>query len=133
MSVQEPVRSSAVVETSVPFFGCAREYELLLRRVEERVREVLLSGQVLQGPEVIKFELEVARITGREHAIAVGSGTDALFFALRSLGIGVGDEVLVPDLTFIASISAVLRCGAKPVFVDVNNSCNLDLRRAVEK
>jgi dTDP-4-amino-4,6-dideoxygalactose transaminase len=129
----ELVRGAPQYEESIPFFGCAREYELLSDSVGRCIQEVLQSGRVLQGPEVANLEAALTGITARRHAVAVGSGTDALFFALQALGIGEGAEVLVPDLTFIASVSAILRCGAKPIFVDIDESCNLDLRRAAEK
>jgi dTDP-4-amino-4,6-dideoxygalactose transaminase len=125
--------SQEVDQLAIQFFGCAREHGTLSVRIEKRISEVLASGKVPQGPEVGSFEEELTKLTARKYAVAVGSCTDALFFALRALGIGRGVEVLVPDLTFIATISAVLRCGATPVFVDVDASCNLDLRRATEK
>jgi perosamine synthetase len=80
-----------------------------------------------QGPFVRKFEQEFARRIGVPHAIATSSGTTALHLALLALGIGPGDEVIVPDLTFAASINAVLYCGASPVLVDVDRETwNID-------
>ena len=79
------------------------------------------------GPEVDKFEKEFARVTGSNHAVAVNSGTAALHLALRMLGVGPGDLVVVPSLTFIGSVSPILFQGAKPVFVDSETSSwNLD-------
>ncbi|NNF64826.1 MAG: DegT/DnrJ/EryC1/StrS family aminotransferase, partial [Acidimicrobiia bacterium] len=72
----------------------------------------------------------VARLTGRRYAAAVGSGTDALFFSLRAAAVGPGDEVLVPDFSFVASASAIVRAGAVPVFVDIGDDFNLDLASA---
>lgn len=114
----------------IPFFANAREWALLRDRLLPEVEAVLASGRVLQGPGVAAFEGELAAWTGRGHAVALGSGTDALAFALLAAGIGPGDEVLVPAFTFIATASAVLRVGARPVFGDVDDDGLLDLDRA---
>src|SRR5262249_26811799 len=73
-----------------------------------------------KGPYVEKFEDEFGRFVGTRHAVAVSNGTVALHLALAALGVGPGDEVIVPDLTFAATINAVLYCGATPVLVDVD-------------
>ncbi len=91
------------------------------------IKEVLESGRLVQGPKVEAFEKAFAAYLGRKHAIAVGSGTAALQVALMAHGIGKGEEVIVPPLTFFASASTVLQAGAKPVFSDVDRSSyNLD-------
>jgi perosamine synthetase len=82
--------------------------------------EVLRSGMLVQGAEVSRFEALVATRTARKHAIAVANGTTALELALAVLGVGTGDEVLVPDLTWPSPAHAVIRAGALPVFVDVD-------------
>jgi perosamine synthetase len=84
------------------------------------VRECLQRNQLSQGPMVARFEREFAEWLGVKHAIAVTSGTTALHLALVTLGIGPGDEVLVPDLTFVATANAVSYTGAVPVLVDVD-------------
>ena len=84
------------------------------------VAEVVESGFVSSaGPMVAKFESAFAGFLGVEHALATNSGTSALHLALLALGVGPGDEVIVPDFTMIATVNAVLYCGATPVFVDV--------------
>ena len=80
---------------------------------------VLRSGWVGQGPETVAFEKELATFVGAKHAIAVNSCTSALFLALKALGIGPGDEVIVPSLTWCSTANAVLYVGATPVFCDV--------------
>ncbi len=91
------------------------------------VRQVLQSGWVSQGPTSIKFEQEFARRMDMPHAVSASSCTTALHLALAALGVGLGDEVLVPDFTFPASANAVLYVGAKPVFVDIDpQTYNLD-------
>ncbi len=86
------------------------------------VSAVLRSGQMAQGQVVAEFEAEFATLCGTREAIAVNSGTAALFVALAAHGIGPGDEVIVPPFSFIATANAVLMAGAKPVFVDVRAS-----------
>lgn len=87
---------------------------------ERAVVEVLRSGWVTQGPRVAEFETRFAQAVGAEEAVAVSSATTALFLSLHALGIGAGDEVVVPSLTFIASVNAIVHAGATPVFVDVD-------------
>lgn len=84
------------------------------------VAEVLQQGLLTGGPQVAAFERELAEATGAAHALVVSSGTAALHLALLAAGIGPGDEVMVPALTFAASANAVLHCGARPCFVDVD-------------
>ena len=86
----------------------------------EAVAEVLRSGNYVSGQRVRKFEEAFAKYIGTEYAIAVNSGTAALHIALQALDIGPGDEVIVPPLTFFATVSSVLYVGAKPVFADID-------------
>lgn len=81
---------------------------------------VMRSGMLAQGPVTAAFEEEFAAFTGTSHAVAVNSGTAALHAALKALGIGPGDEVIVPSFTFIATATAVSMCGAVPVFADID-------------
>ena len=88
---------------------------------EERaaVDAVLASGGLAQGPQVAAFEQEFAEVVGGRECVAVNSGTSALHMALIALGIGAGDEVIVPSFTFAATANAVALAGATPVFVDI--------------
>jgi perosamine synthetase len=86
--------------------------------IEAAVR-VLRSGMVVQGPEVAAFEDEFADLVEGRHCVAVNSGTSALHLSLLALGIGPGDEVIVPSFSFAASANAVRLVGASPVFVDI--------------
>jgi perosamine synthetase len=91
------------------------------------IREVLESGQLTMGVKVAELEALLAAAAGTEHAVAVSSGTAALHVAVLSLGIGPGDEVLVPAYTFPATANVVALAGAKPVLVDVDPvTMNLD-------
>ncbi|HEX6871394.1 MAG TPA: aminotransferase class I/II-fold pyridoxal phosphate-dependent enzyme, partial [Micromonosporaceae bacterium] len=87
--------------------------------IEAAVR-VLRSGMVVQGPEVAAFEREFSELVGGRHCVAVNSGTSALHLALMAIGIGRGDEVIVPSFSFAASANAVRLVGAEPIFVDID-------------
>lgn len=84
------------------------------------VSAVLDSDRITQGPAVEAFEAALCDATGAREAVAVSSGTSALQVALLAHGVGPGDEVIVPSLTFLATANAVLLCGARPVFADVD-------------
>jgi dTDP-4-amino-4,6-dideoxygalactose transaminase len=96
----------------------------------DAARRAILSGWVTQGPEVAAFESEFANFVGADHACAVSSCTAALHLALVALGVGEGDEVIVPSHSYIATANAVRYVGASPVFVDIEaNGFNLDPTR----
>jgi len=88
-----------------------------MRRAVERV---LSSGRFVKGEENARFEEEFARYTSVRHAVAASSGTAALHLAVEALGLRAGDEVLVPSFSFFATVSPLLRLGARPVFVDID-------------
>jgi dTDP-4-amino-4,6-dideoxygalactose transaminase len=112
----------------VPLCDLQPQYQQLKGEIESAVNRVLASGQVILGPEVAAFEREVAAYCGAGYAVGCGSGTDALSLALHGLEIGPGDEVIMPPFTFFATAGSVLRCGAKPVFVDIEpDSFNMDV------
>ena len=97
------------------------------RDEEREVIGVLRSGWVVQGPRVESFENEIAKYIGAKYAVATSSCTTALHLALLLLGVGPGDEVIVPSFTFIATANSVLCTGATPVFADVaKDTYNLD-------
>ena len=118
---------------TIPFFAGEREWAALGPELLDAMAGALAGGRSLQGEPVAAFEADLAAFTGRRHAIAVGSGTDALAFALVAGGIGPGDDVLVPAFSFIATASCVLRAGARPVFADVDDDGLLDLDDAAAK
>jgi perosamine synthetase len=103
----------------------------------QAVLEVLRSGRLALGPKAREFEELMANYIGVKYAVAVNSGTSALHILVRALGIGPGDEVLVPSFTFSASVNAILYERATPVFVDIEpETYNLDpedLERKITK
>jgi dTDP-4-amino-4,6-dideoxygalactose transaminase len=105
---------------SVPLFATKPVLEPLLAEVAERQKAVLEGGRYILGPEVEAFESEFADYLGVAHCVGVANGTDAITIALRALGVGPGDEVIVPALTFYASVEAVINAGATPVLCDVD-------------
>lgn len=106
--------------TPVPLFATREALASLIDEVAARQRAVLESGRYVLGPEVEAFEREFAAFTGVRHCVGVANGTEALTIALRALGVGAGDEVVVPALTFYATAEAVVNAGAVPVFCDVD-------------
>ncbi len=105
---------------AVPLFDTSTPLAPLRERLHAKALEVLDGGRYILGPEVTAFEREFADYLGAGHAIGVANGTDALTLALRALGVGPGDEVVVPSFTFYASAEAIPPTGARPVFCDVD-------------
>jgi dTDP-4-amino-4,6-dideoxygalactose transaminase len=95
----------------------------------EEVKKVFLSGWLTQGPYVEKFERKVAEYVKAKHAVAVTSCTTALYLCLKALGVRQGDKVIVPDFTFPATANAVVELGGRPILVDVDENCGLDLNQ----
>ncbi|MGY1703689.1 DegT/DnrJ/EryC1/StrS family aminotransferase [Geodermatophilus sp. SYSU D00697] len=104
----------------VPFLDLRAAHAELQADLDDAALRVLRSDRVLLGPELAAFEQRWADHVGAAHAVGVGSGLDALTLGLRALGVGPGDEVLVPSHTFVATWLAVVHAGAQPVPVDVS-------------
>jgi dTDP-4-amino-4,6-dideoxygalactose transaminase len=104
----------------VPLFDPIASQAPLRADIRAAVHRVLDSGHFILGPEVEAFETEFAAYLGAGHAIGVANGTEAITVALRALGVGPGDEVVVPSFTFWASAEAIPPTGATPVFCDVD-------------
>lgn len=97
------------------------------KKEEKVIIEVLRSGWVTQGPKVEEFEQAICQYTGAKYAVAVTSCTTGLFLCLKLLGVGKGDEVIVPSYSFIATANVVVHAGATPIFVDINpQTYNID-------
>jgi dTDP-3-amino-3,4,6-trideoxy-alpha-D-glucose transaminase len=104
----------------IPLFDTSTPVAALREELRAAVDRVLDSERYILGPEVSAFEREFADYCGAEHAIAVANGTEAITIALRAMGVGPGDEVVVPSFTFYASAEAIPPTGAKPVFCDID-------------
>jgi dTDP-4-amino-4,6-dideoxygalactose transaminase len=105
--------------TPVPLLDVDRGNRPIRDEILLELAKVVDSGRFLHGPQVHQFEAEMAERVGVSHAIGCASGSDALLLAMMALGIGPGDEVILPSFTFFATASAVTRLGGEPVFVDV--------------
>jgi UDP-2-acetamido-2-deoxy-ribo-hexuluronate aminotransferase len=111
----------------IPFIDLKSQYAALKSDIDARIAAVLDHGAYIMGPEVRELEEQLAEFAGAKHAVAVSSGTDALLVALMAAGVGPGDAVFVPALTFTATAEVILVAGATPVFVDVDpKTCNID-------
>src|SRR3954465_1706236 len=107
---------------AVPLFNTAAPLAALDGEIRAKVNAILDAGVYVLGPEVRAFEAEFAAYVGTREAVGVANGTDALLLALRALGVGPGDEVIVPSFTFYASAEAIPHTGARPVWCDVDPS-----------
>lgn len=112
--------------TLVPFVDLKAQFRTLRPEIVPRIMEVMEDATFILGPDVARFEENFASYIGARHCVGVESGTAALQFALEALGIGAGDEVIVPANTYIASALAVSAVGAKPVLVDVDQNYLID-------
>ena len=113
---------------NVPLLDINRSNQIHRDEFIEALTEVVDSGRFLFGPDVVALEEEVARYSESDHAIGCASGSDALLLALMALGIGPGDEVIVPSFTFFASVSCITRLGATPIFADIRpDTFNVDV------
>ena len=108
--------------TPIPLFDLRAPLEPLHGRLMEAAERVLSTRAFILGPEVEAFESEFAAYLGVDHVVGVANGTDAITIALRAMGVGPGDEVIVPAFTFYASAEAIPPTGARPVFCDVDPS-----------
>ncbi|BAY80197.1 Cys/Met metabolism pyridoxal-phosphate-dependent enzyme (plasmid) [Nostoc linckia NIES-25] len=111
----------------IPYINLKSQHAALKSELLAAVGEVLDDGNFILGEQVAEFEHQFAQLCGVRYAIGVNSGTDALIFALKALGIGSGDEVITVPNSFVASASCICVLGAKPVFVDVGDDYNIDV------
>lgn len=118
----------------IPLCDLQGQYRELRAQLEEAACRVLASGQVILGPDVAALEKDIAEYCGAAHAVGCASGTDALLLAVQALEIGPRDEVILPPFTFFATVGAICRSGAQPVFADIDpHTYNLDPTQVEDK
>jgi dTDP-4-amino-4,6-dideoxygalactose transaminase len=122
----------SVARMTIPLFDTPGLVEELRPELDERMRAVVDSGQFILAERVEAFEREFAHYLGVRHVVGVANGTDALTIALRALGVGPGDDVVVPSFTFYASAETVAALGATPVFCDVDEDTLVVTAETVE-
>ncbi|AIF47928.1 DegT/DnrJ/EryC1/StrS family aminotransferase [Dyella japonica] len=114
----------------IDFIDLRQQQTLIRDRIDEGIARVMAHGQYILGPEVAELEDKLAEYAGARFCISVANGTDALQIALMTLGIGPGDEVMVPGFTHISTAEVVVLLGAKPVYVDIDPcTYNLDVHQ----
>jgi dTDP-4-amino-4,6-dideoxygalactose transaminase len=119
--------TSRTIEPAFPFLDLKAQFTSIEHEVVDSVLKTLKTQQFILGPEVEAFESEIAAWNSSRAAIACASGSDALLLALMALGIGPGDEIITTPFTFVATVTAIVRLGATPVFVDIDpDTFNLD-------
>jgi dTDP-4-amino-4,6-dideoxygalactose transaminase len=104
--------------SNIPLVDLTVQHEQIAAEVRRGFEEVIASSSFVLGEQVATFEREFARFCGVAHCVGVANGTDAVELALRAVGVGHGDEVILPANTFVATAEAVVRAGARPVLVD---------------
>lgn len=120
-------------EMTIPFVDLKAQRLSIREEIDGAIADVMDACAFIKGSHVEQFEREFVAHCKAGHCVGVGNGTDALFLALKAFGVGPGDEVLVPAMTFIATAEAVTMAGAVPVFVDIDPStytlCPADLQK----
>jgi len=117
----------------VPFVNYSLQYKNLEKEIDAAIKKVLSEGQLILREDVERFEKKLAEFLGVKYVVSLNSGTDALIFALKSAGIGPGDEVITVSHTFFATIEAIIHNGAKPVFVEVREDFLIDPNQIEER
>jgi dTDP-4-amino-4,6-dideoxygalactose transaminase len=120
--------------TRIPLVDLKKQYELIKGEIDAAIASVITQTAFIGGPFVKEFEEAFARYCRVEHCVGVANGTDALFVALKALGVGAGDEVITVANSFIATSEAITMAGARVVFVDINpKTYNIDVERIEER
>ncbi len=116
----------------IPFVDLKAQYRRYQTEIDAAMQDILQNAAFVGGAALKRFEAAFADFCGTKHCVGVGNGTDALYLALRALGVGAGDEVITAANTFIATGEAISMTGATPVFVDINDDTALMEAPAVE-
>ena len=118
----------------IPQFDLKKEYAFLKEEIQQELKDVFSKTNFIGGNNVNSLEKNIAKYIGVKYAISCNSGTDALHFALRSMNIGKGDEVITTPFTFISTLEAIMYVGAKPVFADIDlETYNISKKEILKK
>lgn len=115
-----------LISNQIPYINLKSQHAFLKSELLTAISEVIDKGNFILGEQVAEFERQFAQLCGVRYAVGVNSGTDALIFALKALGIRSGDEVITVPNSFVASTTCIRLLGAKPVFIDVGDDYNID-------
>lgn len=116
----------------VRFVDAGKVYQMIKGELDAAYFEVMTKGDLIDREQLKRFEKNLAAFVGTKYAVGLNSGYDALHMSLRAAGIGTGNEVIVPAHTFVASASAIVNVGAKPILVDVGRDFNIDCDKVEE-
>lgn len=120
------------MEYKVRFVGYKQQYKKYKKEFDNVFEEIMSNGDFILRRHLKEFEEQIARYVGTKYAIGVNTGTDALYLSCHSLGFGPGDEIITVSHTFVATVGAIVQCGATPVLVDIGEDYNIDVER-IEK
>lgn len=115
------------MEYKVRFVNYPRQYQQLKKEFDSVFEEIMSGGDFILRRDLEEFEKRIAAYVGTKHAVGVNTGTDALYLSAHALGFGPGDEVITVSHTFVATIGAIVQCGARPVLVDITDDFNMDV------
>ena len=118
---------------NVRFVNPGRLYQMLKSELDAAYFDVMSKGELIDRSHLKEFETNLASFVGTKYAVGLNSGYDSLHLSLRAVGIGQGDEVIVPAHTFVASCSAIVNVGATPILVDVTYDFNIGKNNAFTK
>ncbi|MFQ6115571.1 MAG: DegT/DnrJ/EryC1/StrS family aminotransferase [bacterium] len=115
------------MEYKVPFVNYPEHYRRMWGDVTGAISEVLSQGDLILRGQLKQLEENIASFVGVKYAVGVSSGTDALYLSLKAAGVGPGDEVITVAHTFVATVAAIVHCGAKPILIDIGEDMNMDV------
>jgi dTDP-4-amino-4,6-dideoxygalactose transaminase len=113
----------------VRFVNYPRQYQQLKSEFDSIFQEIMSGGDFILRSHVEEFEKRIASYVGTKYAIGVNTGTDALYLSCHALGFGSGDEVITVAHTFVATVGAIVQCGAKPILIDIKDDFNIDVNK----
>lgn len=117
------------MEYKVPFVDYPEHYRRIWDETMGAISEVLSKGDLILRDQLRYFEENIGSFVGVKYAVGVNSGTDALYLSLKAAGVASGDEVITVAHTFVATVAAIVHCGAKPILIDIGQDMNMDVEQ----